>query len=150
MKQYDPRRRTNCRRERTLSIALVPLLGHSGPSRSSFFLAAISAASWNSFPPSARVALAAILNAVTIRYDNLFEISFPIHDGLPPDGPPTAGTQPDYIHFHAHFYPPLLRSAEIRKFMVGFEMLGQPQRDLTPETAAQRLRALPEKHYADA
>jgi UDPglucose--hexose-1-phosphate uridylyltransferase len=53
------------------------------------------------------------------------------------------------MHFHAHFYPPLLRSAEIRKFMVGFEMLGQAQRDLTPETAAARLRALPEKHYAE-
>jgi len=53
------------------------------------------------------------------------------------------------MHFHAHFYPPLLRSAEIRKFMVGFEMLGEPQRDLTPETAAARLRAVAAKHYLD-
>ena len=49
------------------------------------------------------------------------------------------------MHFHAHFYPPLLRSAKVRKFMVGFEMLGMPQRDITPETAAERLRALPDK-----
>jgi UDPglucose--hexose-1-phosphate uridylyltransferase len=49
-------------------------------------------------------------------------------------------------HFHAHFYPPLLRSATVRKFMVGFEMLGMPQRDITPEDAAQRLRACLEDH----
>jgi UDPglucose--hexose-1-phosphate uridylyltransferase len=62
---------------------------------------------------------------------------------------PTHGQGHDSMHFHAHFYPPLLRSAEIRKFMVGFEMFGSPQRDLTPETAAARLRALPDKHYAE-
>ena len=62
---------------------------------------------------------------------------------------PRDGQAHDSMHFHAHFYPPLLRSAEIRKFMVGFEMYGSPQRDLTPETAAERLRALPEKHYLD-
>jgi UDPglucose--hexose-1-phosphate uridylyltransferase len=48
---------------------------------------------------------------------------------------------------HAHFYPPLLRSATVRKFMVGYEMLAMPQRDITPETAAERLRSLPEIHY---
>jgi len=62
---------------------------------------------------------------------------------------PTDGGEYPFTHFHAHFYPPLLRSAEIRKFMVGFEMLGMPQRDLTPETAAARLRALQEKHYTE-
>jgi UDPglucose--hexose-1-phosphate uridylyltransferase len=55
---------------------------------------------------------------------------------------PTDGRPHPYVHLHAHFYPPLLRSAEIRKFMVGFEMLATPQRDITPETAAQRLRAV--------
>jgi UDPglucose--hexose-1-phosphate uridylyltransferase len=50
-------------------------------------------------------------------------------------------------HFHAHFYPPLLRSATVRKFMVGFEMLGMPQRDITPENAAERLRACSEEHF---
>jgi UDPglucose--hexose-1-phosphate uridylyltransferase len=94
-----------------------------------------------------RTALAAILKAVTTRYDNLFNISFPYTMGF--HQRPTHGQSHDSMHFHAHFYPPLLRSAEIRKFMVGFEMLGMPQRDLTPETAAARLRALPEKHYAD-
>jgi UDPglucose--hexose-1-phosphate uridylyltransferase len=94
-----------------------------------------------------RTALAAILKSVTTRYDNLFEVSFPYTMGF--HQRPTDGQTHDSMHFHAHFYPPLLRSAEIRKFMVGFEMLGMPQRDLTPETAAGRLRALPEKHYAD-
>jgi UDPglucose--hexose-1-phosphate uridylyltransferase len=94
-----------------------------------------------------RTGLAAILKAVTTRYDNLFQVSFPYTMGF--HQRPTHGLSHEYMHFHAHFYPPLLRSAEIRKFMVGFEMLGQPQRDLTPETAAARLRALPGKHYLD-
>lgn len=94
-----------------------------------------------------RNGLAAILKAVTTRYDNLFEVSFPYTMGF--HQRPTDGAAHDSMHFHAHFYPPLLRSAEIRKFMVGFEMFACPQRDLTPETAAGRLRALPEKHYAE-
>ena len=61
---------------------------------------------------------------------------------------PTDGPHPEW-HFHAHFFPPLLRSATIRKFMVGYEMLASPQRDITPETAAQRLRDMAEKHYLD-
>jgi UDPglucose--hexose-1-phosphate uridylyltransferase len=101
-----------------------------------------------SLAPAERTALAAILNAVTIRYDNLFQIGFPYTMGF--HQTPTDGADHPALHFHAHFYPPLLRSAEIRKFMVGFEMLGQPQRDLTPETAAERLRALPGKHYLDS
>jgi UDPglucose--hexose-1-phosphate uridylyltransferase len=94
-----------------------------------------------------RAALADILKAVTTRYDNLFQISFPYTMGF--HQRPTHGQAHDEMHFHAHFYPPLLRSAEIRKFMVGFEMLGQPQRDLTAETAAARLRELPATHYLD-
>jgi UDPglucose--hexose-1-phosphate uridylyltransferase len=97
--------------------------------------------------PAERTALAAILKAVTTRYDNLFQVPFPYCLGF--HQRPTHGLSHDYMHFHAHFYPPLLRSAEIRKFMVGFEMFGSPQRDLTPETAAARLRALPATHYAD-
>ncbi|MBP7227734.1 MAG: UDP-glucose--hexose-1-phosphate uridylyltransferase [Longilinea sp.] len=92
-----------------------------------------------------RLALADVLRQVTIRYDNLFEISFPYSMGFhqtPCDG----GSYPGW-HFHLHFYPPLLRSATVRKFMVGFEMLGMPQRDLTPETAAERLRGLSGVHY---
>lgn len=94
-----------------------------------------------------RGALAEMLNRVTVRYDNLFETPFPYSMGFhqrPTDGHP----HPEW-HFHAHYYPPLLRSAEVRKFMVGYEMLGSPQRDITPEAAALRLRELPERHYLD-
>jgi len=94
-----------------------------------------------------RGALARMLSALTIRYDNLFETSFPYSMGFhmsPSDG----AAHPEWI-LHAHFYPPLLRSATVKKFMVGFEMLGSPQRDITPEAAAKRLRALPATHYLD-
>ena len=62
---------------------------------------------------------------------------------------PCDGEPHDEWHLHAHFYPPLLRSATVRKFMVGFEMLGTPQRDMTPEDAAARLRAASEDHYRE-
>jgi UDPglucose--hexose-1-phosphate uridylyltransferase len=62
---------------------------------------------------------------------------------------PTDGGDYPEFHLHAHFYPPLLRSATIRKFMVGYEMLGMPQRDLTPETAAMWLRDVSAQHYLD-
>lgn len=87
-----------------------------------------------------RSALADLLKRLTMRYDRLFEAPFPYSMGFhqrPTDGRP----HPEW-HLHAHYYPPLLRSATVRKFMVGFEMLGTPQRDITPETAAERLRAL--------
>jgi UDPglucose--hexose-1-phosphate uridylyltransferase len=92
-----------------------------------------------------RRALADIYQKVTIRYDNLFEISFPYSMGFH-QAPNDGASHPEWT-LHAHFYPPLLRSATVRKFMVGYEMLGMPQRDITPETAAQRLRELPEIHY---
>jgi len=92
-------------------------------------------------------ALADILRRLTLRYDNLFETAFPYSMGF--HQKPTDGRAHESWHFHAHFYPPLLRSASVRKFMVGFEMLGSPQRDLTPESAATRLRAAPENHYLD-
>ncbi len=90
-------------------------------------------------------ALADLFKQVTIRYDNLFEISFPYSMGFhqaPFDGLP----HPEWV-LHVHFYPPLLRSATVRKFMVGYEMLAMPQRDITPEWAAERLRGLPSVHY---
>jgi UDPglucose--hexose-1-phosphate uridylyltransferase len=90
-------------------------------------------------------ALAEILKVVTTRYDNLFEISFPYSMGFH-QAPADGQEHPEWL-LHAHFYPPLLRSATVRKFMVGYEMLGMPQRDITPETAAERLRNLPEEHY---
>ncbi len=85
-----------------------------------------------------RSALAEALSELTRRYDRLFDVSFPYSMGFhqkPSDGAAHAEWQ-----MHAHFYPPLLRSATVKKFMVGFEMLGSPQRDLTPEAAAARLR----------
>jgi UDPglucose--hexose-1-phosphate uridylyltransferase len=91
--------------------------------------------------------LADLLRRITARYDNLFEISFPYSMGF--HQAPTDGTLHVECHLHAHFYPPLLRSATVRKFMVGFEMLGMPQRDLTPETAAEKLRSMSEIHYKE-
>jgi len=87
-----------------------------------------------------RDALADILGRVTRRYDRLFGITFPYSMGF--HQRPTDGGDHPKAHLHAHFYPPLLRSATVRKFMVGFELLAQPQRDITPESAAQRLREL--------
>ncbi|MGA8088396.1 MAG: UDP-glucose--hexose-1-phosphate uridylyltransferase [Terracidiphilus sp.] len=92
-----------------------------------------------------RDALADALKRLTTRYDNLFETSFPYTMGF--HQTPTDGEKHPEWHFHAHFYPPLLRSATVRKFMVGFEMLGMPQRDITPESAAERLRACSEQHF---
>ncbi len=89
--------------------------------------------------------LADLLRKVTARYDNLFEVSFPYSMGF--HQAPTDRQAHAECHLHIHFYPPLLRSATVRKFMVGFEMLGMPQRDLTPETAAGRLRELREIHF---
>jgi UDPglucose--hexose-1-phosphate uridylyltransferase len=97
-----------------------------------------------------RGALADVLRRLTTRYDNLFETSFPYTMGFhqsPTGGEGKPGTVHPEWHFHAHFYPPLLRSATVRKFMVGFEMLGMPQRDITPESAAERLRACSENHF---
>ena len=91
--------------------------------------------------------LAEALSQLTIRYDNLFETAFPYSFGLHPK--PTDGQPHSEWHLHAHFYPPLLRSATVRKFMVGFELLGSPQRDLTAESAAERLREVSAKHYVD-
>jgi UDPglucose--hexose-1-phosphate uridylyltransferase len=92
-----------------------------------------------------RDALADALKRLTTRFDNLFETSFPYTLGFHQS--PTDGGQYPEWHFHAHFYPPLLRSATVRKFMVGFEMLAMPQRDITPEDAAQRLRGCAEEHF---
>lgn len=95
--------------------------------------------------PMEREALAAVLKALLVRYDNLFQASFPYSMGW--HGAPFGGEDFSYWQLHAHFYPPLLRSASVRKFMVGYEMLAEAQRDLTPEQAAARLRELPEVHY---
>jgi UDPglucose--hexose-1-phosphate uridylyltransferase len=92
-----------------------------------------------------RCGLAEIIRRISIRYDNLFESSFPYTMGFHQQ--PTDGVAHPEWHLHAHYYPPLLRSATVRKFMVGYELLDAAQRDLTPEAAAERLRDLPERHY---
>jgi len=86
------------------------------------------------------VLLAELLQRVTSTYDKVFDAPFPYSMGFHQS--PTDGKPHQEWHFHAHFYPPLLRSATIRKFMVGFEMLGMPQRDISPESAAAHLKAL--------
>jgi UDPglucose--hexose-1-phosphate uridylyltransferase len=85
---------------------------------------------------------------VLVRYDNLFETSFPYTMGW--HGAPTDGNDHPHWQVHAHFYPPLLRSATVKKFMVGYEMLAEAQRDLTAEAAAKRLRGMPETHWKAA
>lgn len=95
--------------------------------------------------PTEVTALADIIKKLTTRYDNLFQVSFPYSMGF--HQTPTDGKTYPSHHFHAHYYPPLLRSATVRKFMVGYELLAMPQRDLTAESAAERLRSLSETHY---
>ena len=92
--------------------------------------------------------LADVVGRLTRRYDRLFDVSFPYSAGI--HQAPTDGQAHPAWHLHLHFYPPLLRSATVRKFLVGYEMLGEPQRDLTPETAAERLRALSDAPAAAA
>jgi UDPglucose--hexose-1-phosphate uridylyltransferase len=96
--------------------------------------------------------LAIAVKRLTTRYDNLFECSFPYSMGWhgAPFGSPAPSPLPaPHWQLHAHYYPPLLRSASVRKFMVGFELLAEAQRDLTPEQAAERLRAQSDLHYGD-
>lgn len=87
-----------------------------------------------------KFAFADAIKRLTAIYDKLFNISFPYSSGLHQS--PTDGQEHPEWHFHMHFYPPLLRSASVKKFMVGYELLGEPQRDITAETSAERLRSL--------
>lgn len=91
--------------------------------------------------------LAIVLKKLTSRYDNLFHCSFPYSMGW--HGAPFIENTTDYWQVHAHFYPPLLRSATVKKFMVGYEMLAEVQRDLTPEQAAEKLRNVSDIHYKE-
>ncbi len=101
-------------------------------------------ASMDEFASNERDALSDVLKRLTTRYDNLFQTSFPYSMGF--HQRPTDKQEHPEWHFHAHFFPPLLRSATVRKFMVGFELLGMPQRDITAETSAERLREVPDSH----
>lgn len=92
--------------------------------------------------------LSKLMKDLLVRYDNLFQTSFPYSMGW--HGAPNTPEKSNHWQLHAHFYPPLLRSASVKKFMVGYEMLGEAQRDITPEQAAERLRNLPTVHYRQA
>jgi UDPglucose--hexose-1-phosphate uridylyltransferase len=94
---------------------------------------------------SERDSLAQVIKQLLTRYDNLFETSFPYSMGW--HGAPTDAGDYSAWQLHAHYYPPLLRSATVRKFIVGYEMLAEVQRDLTAEQAAERLRSQPDQHY---
>ena len=95
---------------------------------------------FNSFEVSQ---LSTLLQRISCTYDHVFDVPFPYSMGFHQQ--PFDGKDHPEWHFHAHYYPPLLRSATVRKFMVGFEMLGTPQRDITPELAAEKLRSISEK-----
>lgn len=92
-----------------------------------------------------QTAFSHILKVITVKYDNLFKVSFPYSSGIH-QAPTDRLAHPEW-HFHMHFYPPLLRSATVKKFMVGYEMLGEAQRDISAEQAAKILRELPDTHY---
>ena len=94
-----------------------------------------------------KISFASIIKKLTAKYDNLFNVSFPYSAGIH-QAPVNNGDHKEW-HMHMHFYPPLLRSATIKKFMVGYEMLANPQRDITAESAAEKLRELNEIHYSE-
>ncbi len=98
------------------------------------------------FSDSEKEAFAIILKELTCKYDNLFNMSFPYSAGMH-QAPVNDGEHLEW-HWHMHFYPPLLRSASVKKFMVGYEMLANPQRDITPEQAADKLKTLSIVHYS--
>jgi len=97
------------------------------------------------FTEDEKHSLAAVIKDLTTKYDNLFDVSFPYSAGIHQS--PTDGLEHPEWHFHMHFYPPLLRNAEVKKFMVGYEMLAEAQRDVTPEQSAEILKNLSTIHY---
>jgi UDPglucose--hexose-1-phosphate uridylyltransferase len=99
------------------------------------------------FSEQEKKSFALILKQLTAKYDNLFTISFPYSAGMH-QSPVNDGVHPEW-HWHMHFYPPLLRSATVKKFMVGYEMLASPQRDITPESAADKLRSVSSIHNSE-
>jgi len=98
--------------------------------------------------PEEILSLSNMLQRVTSTYNKVFGVPFPYSMGF--HQRPTDGESHSEWHLHAHYYPPLLRSATVQKFMVGYEMLGTPQRDITPEAAAERLRQVSPIHYRDS
>ncbi len=97
------------------------------------------------FSEKEKNSLAAVLKDLTTKYDNIFNVSFPYSAGIHQS--PTDGEDHPEWHFHMHFFPPLLRSAEVKKFMVGYEMLAETQRGITPEQSAEILKEKSIIHY---
>lgn len=95
--------------------------------------------------PDEKKDLAEALVKMGIRFDNLFKTDFPYSMGIHQQ--PTDGKENKEWHFHIHYYPPLLRSATVKKFMVGYEMMANPQRDITAEKSAEMLRSLSDNHF---
>ena len=95
---------------------------------------------------SEKISYAEILKQLTIKYDNIFNTSFPYSAGI--HQAPTDGKDHPEWHFHMSFYPPLLRSATVKKFMVGYEMFANPQRDITAEQAAETMKSLSNEHFS--
>jgi len=93
-----------------------------------------------------KLAYAEIIKALTTKYDNIFKTSFPYSAGI--HQAPTDGEEHPEWHMHMSFYPPLLRSATVKKFMVGYEMFANPQRDITAEQAAEKIRSQSQVHYS--
>jgi len=87
------------------------------------------------------------IKCLTVKYDNLFKVSFPYSSGI--HQAPTDGSKHEYFHMHMHFYPPLLRSSSVKKFMVGYEMLAEAQRDMSPELSAELLKEASDVHYKE-
>ncbi|MGB5821280.1 MAG: UDP-glucose--hexose-1-phosphate uridylyltransferase [Saonia sp.] len=100
----------------------------------------------NGLSDAEKNAFAEIIKKLTTRYDNIFNTSFPYSAGI--HQAPTDGKEHPEWHFHMSFYPPLLRSATIKKFMVGYELFANPQRDITAEQAANTLKAIKDVHYS--
>jgi len=86
------------------------------------------------------------IKRLTVKYDNIFKTSFPYSSGI--HQAPTDGLEHPEWHMHMSFYPPLLRSATVKKFMVGYELFANPQRDITAEQAAETIRKQSEIHYS--
>lgn len=86
-----------------------------------------------------------IIKEITTKYDNIFNCSFPYSMGIHQS--PVKDLKSEFFHFHVHFYPPLLRSSTVKKFYVGYEMLGEPQRDITPEKASKIIKETSTNHY---
>lgn len=93
-----------------------------------------------------KISFADVIKTITVKYDNIFNTSFPYSAGI--HQAPTDGADHPEWHLHMHFYPPLLRSATIKKFMVGYELLAEPQRDITPERAAEILKEVGNIHFS--